>query len=190
MSTLSRKRRITAPQIRARKGKEPIVSLTAYSAPVASYIDPYVDVFIVGDSVGMVLYGMDSTLGVTLEMMIGHGAAVVRGSEHGCVIVDLPFATYQETPALDDVSFRIEAGEKGGLIGRIGSGKSSIQRLVLGLYEPDQGAVMVDGTDVRQIDPADRPGRSAPQYRQRAPGRLSVFRFGERQHRNRRAIHR
>jgi 3-methyl-2-oxobutanoate hydroxymethyltransferase len=100
VSTLSRKRRITAPQIRARKGKEPIVSLTAYSAPVASYIDPYVDVFIVGDSVGMVLYGMDSTLGVTLEMMIGHGAAVVRGSEHGCVIVDLPFATYQETPAL------------------------------------------------------------------------------------------
>ena len=61
----------------------------------------------------------------------------------------------QETPALDDVSFRIEAGEKVGLIGRIGSGKSSIQRLVLGLYEPDQGAVMVDGTDVRQIDPAD-----------------------------------
>lgn len=61
----------------------------------------------------------------------------------------------QETPALDDVSFRIEAGEKVGLIGRIGSGKSSIQRLVLGLYDPDQGAVMVDGTDVRQIDPAD-----------------------------------
>jgi ATP-binding cassette subfamily C protein LapB len=61
----------------------------------------------------------------------------------------------QETPALDDVSFRIEAGEKVGLIGRIGSGKSSIQRLVLGLYEPDKGAVLVDGTDVRQIDPAD-----------------------------------
>jgi ATP-binding cassette subfamily C protein LapB len=61
----------------------------------------------------------------------------------------------QESPALDDVSFRIEAGEKVGLIGRIGSGKSSIQRLVLGLYEPDKGAVMIDVTDVRQIDPAD-----------------------------------
>jgi len=61
----------------------------------------------------------------------------------------------QETPALDNVSFRIEAGEKVGLIGRIGSGKSSIQRLVLGLYDPDEGAVMVDGIDVRQIDPAD-----------------------------------
>ena len=61
----------------------------------------------------------------------------------------------QESPALDGVSFCIEAGEKVGLIGRIGSGKSSIQRLVLGLYEPDQGAVMIDGTDVRQINPAD-----------------------------------
>ena len=100
MSTISRKRRITAPQIQARKGGDPIVSLTAYSAPMASYIDPYVDVFIVGDSVGMVLYGMDSTLGVTLDMMIGHGAAVVRGSEQGCVIVDMPFASYQESPAL------------------------------------------------------------------------------------------
>jgi ATP-binding cassette subfamily C protein LapB len=61
----------------------------------------------------------------------------------------------QEAPALDNVSFRIDAGEKVGLIGRIGSGKSSIQRLVIGLYEPDEGAVLVDGTDVRQIDPAD-----------------------------------
>jgi len=61
----------------------------------------------------------------------------------------------QDAPALDNVSFKIEAGEKVGLIGRIGSGKSSIQRLVMGLYEPEEGAVLVDGTDVRQIDPAD-----------------------------------
>jgi ATP-binding cassette subfamily C protein LapB len=61
----------------------------------------------------------------------------------------------QDAPALDNVSFKIEAGEKVGLIGRIGSGKSSIHRLIMGLYEPDEGAVLVDGTDVRQIDPAD-----------------------------------
>jgi 3-methyl-2-oxobutanoate hydroxymethyltransferase len=92
-----RKGHITVPQIRERKGGDPIVSLTAYSAPMASLLDPHVDLFIVGDSVGMVFYGMDSTLGVTLEMMIGHGAAVVRGSEKACVVVDMPFGSYQES---------------------------------------------------------------------------------------------
>jgi 3-methyl-2-oxobutanoate hydroxymethyltransferase len=87
------------PQLQARKGGEPIVSLTAYSAPVARILDPHIDVFIVGDSVGMVLYGLPTTLGVTLDMMIGHGAAVVRGSAHACVVVDMPFASYQESPA-------------------------------------------------------------------------------------------
>lgn len=99
MSTQGRRKRITAPELRARKGAAPIVSLTAYSAPMASYLDPHVDVFIVGDSLGMVLYGLPSTLGVTLDMMIAHGAAVVRGSERGCVVVDMPFGSYQESPA-------------------------------------------------------------------------------------------
>ncbi len=98
MSITKRMKRISAPELLARKGGEPIVSLTAYSAPVASFIDPYIDVFIVGDSVGMVLYGMDSTIGVTLEMMIAHGASVVRGSKRACVIVDMPFGSYQESP--------------------------------------------------------------------------------------------
>ncbi|MEE8333145.1 MAG: 3-methyl-2-oxobutanoate hydroxymethyltransferase, partial [Alphaproteobacteria bacterium] len=80
-------------------GTTPIVSLTAYTAPMAAALDKHIDVFIVGDSLGMVLYGMDSTLGVTLDMMIAHGAAVVRGSERGCVIVDMPFGSYQESPA-------------------------------------------------------------------------------------------
>jgi len=66
---------------------------------MAAFLDPHVDVFIVGDSVGMVLYGLDSTLGVTLDMMIAHGAAVVRGSTRGCVVVDMPFGSYQESPA-------------------------------------------------------------------------------------------
>ena len=98
MSVSNKKNRITAPDLKARKGGEPIVSLTAYSAPMASFLDAVTDVFIVGDSVGMVLYGLPSTLGVTLEMMIGHGAAVVRGSSKACVAVDMPFGTYQESP--------------------------------------------------------------------------------------------
>ena len=89
--------RMTVPQIRQCKGGKPLVALTAYSAPMASILDPYVDIFIVGDSVGMVLYGMESTLGVSLEMMIGHGAAVVRGSQKACVTVDMPFGSYQES---------------------------------------------------------------------------------------------
>ena len=98
LSAASRTRRISVPALQARKGGEKLVVLTAYTTPVAQQIDPYVDILLVGDSVGMVLYGMDSTLGVTLDMMIAHGAAVVRGSERGCVIVDMPFASYQESP--------------------------------------------------------------------------------------------
>jgi len=98
MSAVDRQmRRMTVPQIRQCKGGKPLVALTAYSAPMASILDPYVDIFIVGDSVGMVLYGMESTLGVSLEMMIGHGAAVVRGSQKACVTVDMPFGSYQES---------------------------------------------------------------------------------------------
>ncbi len=99
LSAADRRKRISVPDIQARKGREPIVSLTAYSAPMASFLDPYTDLFIVGDSLGMVLYGLDSTLGVTLEMMIGHGAAVVRGSARACVVVDMPFGSYQQSPA-------------------------------------------------------------------------------------------
>ena len=92
-------RRISVPQLRARKGQAPIVCLTAYTAPVARLLDPSVDVLLVGDSLGMVVYGLPSTLGVTLEMMIAHSAAVVRASARACVVADLPFGTYQQSPA-------------------------------------------------------------------------------------------
>jgi len=91
--------RITVTDIAARKGGEPVACLTAYTAPMAKILDPHVDLLLMGDSLGMALYGMSSTLGVTLDMVIAHGAAVVRGSERACVIVDMPFATYQESPA-------------------------------------------------------------------------------------------
>jgi 3-methyl-2-oxobutanoate hydroxymethyltransferase len=91
------RKRVTTPEIRARKGGDPIVCLTAYTAPVAEMLDPHVDLLLVGDSVAMVLYGMESTLGISLETMIGHGQAVVRASNHALVAVDLPFGSYQES---------------------------------------------------------------------------------------------
>ncbi len=77
----------------------PFVWLTAYTAPVARLLDPHVDVLLVGDSLGMVIYGFESTIPVTLDMMIAHGAAVVRATSRACVIVDMPFGSYQESPA-------------------------------------------------------------------------------------------
>ena len=93
-------RPISIPDLRARKGGEPIVSLTAYTTPMAKALDAHMDFLLVGDSLGMVLYGFDSTLQVTLDMMIAHGAAVVRGAERTCVIVDMPFGTYEASPEI------------------------------------------------------------------------------------------
>ena len=90
--------RKTIVTIREQKGKAPIVCLTAYTAPFAKILDPHVDLLLVGDTVGMVLHGLDSTLGVTLEMMKLHGAAVCRASKEACVVVDMPFASYQVSP--------------------------------------------------------------------------------------------
>ena len=98
MSAVTAARRVSTPQIRARKGGEPIVCLTAYTTQMARWLDPHVDLLLVGDSLGMVIYGFDSTLPVTLDMMIAHGSAVMRGATHACVIVDLPFGSYQASP--------------------------------------------------------------------------------------------
>lgn len=88
-------RRKTIRDIQNHKNKTPIVSLTAYDAVFARLLDPHCDLFIVGDSLGMVLYGMNSTLPVTLEQMIAHGAAVVKASMQALVVVDMPFGSYQ-----------------------------------------------------------------------------------------------
>lgn len=95
-------RRMTAPAFAARKGAggvaSPLVCLTACTSSMAGLLDPHCDLLLVGDSVGMVVYGLPSTLNVSLRMMIDHGAAVVRGSSRALVVVDLPFASYQESP--------------------------------------------------------------------------------------------
>jgi len=92
-------KRLTIPAIRARKGAgEPLVMLTAYTVRMAQLLDPHCDLLLVGDSLGQVIYGLPSTVPVTLDMMCAHGAAVVRGSFHSVVIVDLPFGSYEAGP--------------------------------------------------------------------------------------------
>ena len=98
MSVSSPIRAVLPPDIRARKGSAPLVVLTAYTTPAARLVDPHCDIALVGDSVGMVLHGMTSTLGVTLEMMILHGQSVVRGLTRAMAVIDMPFGTYEESP--------------------------------------------------------------------------------------------
>ena len=98
MSAQNFVKRKTAPEIMARKGNDPIVCLTAYDAPTAAILDEYCDLILVGDSVGMVVHGLTTTVGVTLEMMILHGQAVMRGSQKALVVVDLPFGYYEDSP--------------------------------------------------------------------------------------------
>ena len=96
-------KRVTAPDIAKRKGGAPIVALTAYHAHTARIIDPYVDMLLVGDSLGMVMHGYETTVPVPLELMIMHAQAVVRGSSRALVVVDMPFGSYEESPT---VAFR------------------------------------------------------------------------------------
>lgn len=95
MSTQDEIRRLTAPDIRARKGREPIVALTSYHAHTARIVDAYCDVILVGDSLGMVMHGLETTIPVTLEMMILQGHAVMRGSKRALVVIDMPFGSYE-----------------------------------------------------------------------------------------------
>ncbi len=88
---------MTVPGVAAAKGGDPLVCLTAYDARMAALLDPYCDVLLVGDSVGMVVHGLPSTVGVTLEMMILHGQAVMRGAGRALVVVDMPFGSYEES---------------------------------------------------------------------------------------------
>ena len=91
-------KRLTVPKLKAMKGGEPIVMLTAYTARMAQLLDPHTDLLLVGDSLGQVIYGLPSTVPVTMEMMCAHGAAVVRGSWHAVVAVDMPFGSYEASP--------------------------------------------------------------------------------------------
>ena len=91
-------KRLTIPAIRSRKRGEPLVMLTAYTVRMAQLLDPHCDLLLVGDSLGQVIYGLPTTVPVTLEMMAAHGAAVVRGSYHAVVVIDMPFGSYEASP--------------------------------------------------------------------------------------------
>ena len=97
MSASPSPQRVTAPEIAARKGGDPIVALTAYHAHTAAIADRFVDFLLVGDSLGMVMHGFETTLPVPLELMIMHGRAVVRGAKRALVVVDMPFGSYEES---------------------------------------------------------------------------------------------
>jgi 3-methyl-2-oxobutanoate hydroxymethyltransferase len=98
MSVQNDIRRLTAPDIRARKGGEPIVCLTSYHAHTARLVDNHCDVILVGDSLGMVMHGFETTVPVTLDMMILQGHAVMRGSRRALVVIDMPFGSYEQSP--------------------------------------------------------------------------------------------
>lgn len=93
-----KRKKITIADIKAAKHTEkPLVCLTAYTTPMAKIIDPYCDLILVGDSLGMVLYGMDNTCDVTMDMMINHGKAVMRANPNACIVVDLPYGSYENS---------------------------------------------------------------------------------------------
>lgn len=96
-------KRLMAPDITAKKGVMPIVSLTSYHAHTAAIADKYCDFLLVGDSLGMVMHGFETTVPVTLDLMIMHGKAVVRGAKRSLIVVDMPFGSYEESPS---VAFR------------------------------------------------------------------------------------
>ncbi|KEP69489.1 3-methyl-2-oxobutanoate hydroxymethyltransferase [Thioclava dalianensis] len=98
MSATGQTRQLMPADIAAMKGGEPVVCLTAYTTPVAKLVDAHCDLVLVGDSVGMVLHGLPSTLGVTLEMMVMHGQAVARGLSQALMVIDMPFGSYEQSP--------------------------------------------------------------------------------------------
>jgi 3-methyl-2-oxobutanoate hydroxymethyltransferase len=129
MSAQTHKKRVTTTEIEQRKGGEPIVSLTAYDAPTAAILDEFCDLILVGDSVGMVVHGLPTTVGVTMEMMIMHGKAVMRAAERALVVVDMPFGSYEacESTAFENASRLLK--ETGAQAVKLESGRYAAQTI-------------------------------------------------------------
>ena len=147
-------RRLTAPDIAARKGGKPIVCLTAYSAPMAELLDEHCDLLLVGDSVGMVIHGLPNTVGVTLEMMILHGQAVMRGSRSAMVVVDMPFGSYEGSAELAYANATRVMKETGASAVKVEAGPAVVENIaylvargipVMGHVGLRPQAVMIDG---------------------------------------------
>src|SRR3974377_1042321 len=127
MSAQEEIKRLTAPDIRARKGREPIVCLTSYHAHTARLLDRHCDLILVGDSLGMVMHGLETTVPVTLDMMILQGRAVMRGSKRALVVVDMPFGSYEASKEQAFVSAARGMKETGcgGIKGEGGQGRAA-----------------------------------------------------------------
>ena len=147
-------RRLAAPDITGRKGKTPIVCLTAYTAPVAELLDDHCDLLLVGDSVGMVVHGLPNTVGVTMEMMILHGQAVMRGSRRAMVVVDMPFGAYEGSPEVAYANAARLMKETGAQAVKVESGPTVVETIsylvkrgipVMGHVGLRPQAVLVDG---------------------------------------------
>ncbi len=147
-------RRLAAPDITGRKGKTPIVCLTAYTAPVAELLDDHCDLLLVGDSVGMVVHGLPNTVGVTMEMMILHGQAVMRGSRRAMVVVDMPFGAYEGSPEVAYANAARLMKETGAQAVKVESGPTIVETIsylvkrgipVMGHVGLRPQAVLVDG---------------------------------------------
>lgn len=147
-------RRPSAPDIAARKGKTPIVCLTAYTAPMAEILDEHCDLLLVGDSVGMVVHGLPNTVGVTMEMMILHGQAVMRTSKQAMVVVDMPFGAYEGSAEVAYVNAARLMKETGAQAVKVEAGPTIVQTIdylvkrgipVMGHVGLRPQAVLVDG---------------------------------------------
>ena len=147
-------KRLNAPDIAARKGKTPIVCLTAYTAPMAELLDDACDLLLVGDSVGMVVHGLPNTVGVTLEMMILHGQAVMRASRKAMVVVDMPFGSYEGAPEVAYANAARVMKETGAQAVKVEAGATVIDTIaylvqrgipVMGHVGLRPQAVLVDG---------------------------------------------
>ncbi|MBL8772168.1 MAG: 3-methyl-2-oxobutanoate hydroxymethyltransferase [Phenylobacterium sp.] len=147
-------RRLSAPDIAARKGGLPIVCLTAYTAPMAEILDPHCDLLLVGDSVGMVVHGLPNTVGVTLEMMSLHGKAVMRGSRRAMVVVDMPFGSYEGSAEEAFANASRLMKETGASAVKVEAGETIVQNIeylvkrgvpVMGHVGLRPQAVLVDG---------------------------------------------
>src|SRR3954468_5468351 len=123
MSVQSTIRRKTAPDIRARKNGDPIVMLTSYHAHTAALVDRHCDVILVGDSLGNVMHGFETTVPVTLDMMILQGRAVMRGSQHALVVVDMPFGSYEASQEQAFMSAARGLKETGGGASKVEGGR-------------------------------------------------------------------
>lgn len=147
-------KRVSAPDIAARKGGVPIVCLTAYTAPVAEILDEHCDLLLVGDSVGMVVHGLPNTVGVTLEMMIMHGQAVMRTARRAMVVVDMPFGSYEGSPEVAYANAARVMKETGAQAVKVESGPTVVATIeylvkrgipVMGHVGLRPQAVLVDG---------------------------------------------